>query len=131
MNRLALFSNITSPWKWPVCRLASVILAAPQTRRDVERYRTANYRLLRWWARSLLGALRRLYRLQFAIEGDRISSDRSSPSLRHISWLDNLVAAAALSCRTTCICDRFSKTICSGTRAWMCWPTGGPRVRQP
>ncbi len=95
MTRLALFFEYFLAMEMAGLIACGGIWLCHKVRADAERYRIANYRLLRWWTRSLLGALRRLYRLQFLVEGDRISHGPFIAFVRHISWLDNLVAAAA------------------------------------
>ncbi|HPQ72032.1 MAG TPA: 1-acyl-sn-glycerol-3-phosphate acyltransferase [bacterium] len=95
MTRLALFFEYYLAMEMAGLQACLGIWLRHKMRNDIERYRTANYRLMRWWARSLLGVLRRLYRLRFTVEGDRISSGPFIAFMRHVSWLDNLVAAAA------------------------------------
>jgi 1-acyl-sn-glycerol-3-phosphate acyltransferase len=83
-----------------VVSLALWLGAGPWRRGDPVRYRNANFRLQCVWARALLAAARRLYRLRLVVEGEEAIG--RGPLLvmpRHASLADVLLPAVLVSDR--------------------------------
>lgn len=84
-------------WAWSWLELAGVAAAFGLWATGRSTDRDAHYRLQRWWAANLMGALRRTTGLTVAVEGlDAFSPASPGPTVmlcRHCSLADSLVSA--------------------------------------